>query len=125
MIQGLVQSDDRLTQSSCVYNLFRNKHYPDIFCAVPEIRCVPNFITGKAWIFDSKIADLTQLPPGFDQGAARTAVRFNGFYLFQQTGTKRKAVGSLRVLSNSAPRGHASLQRSAISCPSETLSLAQ
>jgi hypothetical protein len=104
MIRALVQPDDRPTRTDCAYNLFRNKRHSDILCAVPEDRCVPDFITGKAWSFDSKVTDRAQQPPGFDPEAAQVAVRFNGFYLFQLTGTKRRAAASLRVLSNPLQR---------------------
>ena len=66
--------------SSPVYNLFRRRLAPDLFCAVPENRPVPTFIQARNWRFVGKCG--TPAQAGFDPEAARTAVRFNGFYLF-------------------------------------------
>lgn len=64
------------------YNLFRNKQRPDIICAVPEDRPVPHFIDAEQWTFEQALRPTEDHPPGFDRKAARTGVRFNGFYLF-------------------------------------------
>ncbi len=66
----------------CAYNLFRNKHLPEIVCAVPEDRPVPSFIDAERWSFEQPLRPLDARPPGFDSGAAQTGSRFNGFYLF-------------------------------------------
>jgi hypothetical protein len=66
----------------CVYNLFRNKCLPEIVCAVPEDHPVPHFIDSENWAFDQSLRSVEASPPGFDSLAARTGVRFNGFYLF-------------------------------------------
>ena len=65
------------------YNLFRLKDGEGLCCAVPENRAVPSFVDGRRWTFGGKVEDQTARPPGFDGKAAETAVRFNGFYLFQ------------------------------------------
>ena len=65
------------------YNLFRRKGQEGLVCAVPESRAVPPFIGGD-WTFGGRI-ESDSAPPGFDGRAAATAVRFNGFYLFQAT----------------------------------------
>jgi hypothetical protein len=66
----------------CAYNLFRNKCLPDIVCAVPENHPVPHFIDSERWAFEQSLRSPEASPPGFDSQAARTGVRFNGFYLF-------------------------------------------
>ena len=63
------------------YNLFRSKS-EGLYCAVPEDCAVPAFVTGNLWEFSGK-ADQQVVPAGFNQAAAVTGVRFNGFYLFE------------------------------------------
>ena len=65
------------------YNLFRLKDGDGLFCAVPESRAVPRFVDGSRWTFGGKIEDASARMVGFDGKAAATAVRFNGYYLFQ------------------------------------------
>jgi hypothetical protein len=69
-------------EPDCVYNLFRNRELPDIICAVPEDRPVPGFISPEQWIFEQPLRPAESPPPGFQERAATSAVRFNGFYLF-------------------------------------------
>ncbi|MGY2047260.1 hypothetical protein [Methylobacterium sp. JK268] len=66
------------------YNLFRLTDPNGLTCAVPEDYTVPSFVTGKRWVFDGKLDGSGRRPRGFDTDAAATAVRFNGFYLFQR-----------------------------------------
>lgn len=66
----------------CAYNLFRNKQLPEIVCAVPEDCPVPPFIDSKQWTFEQPLRPLEARPLGFNNKAAHTGVRFNGFYLF-------------------------------------------
>ena len=68
------------------YNLFCSKASEGIFCAVPEDYAVPDFVTAQGWSFGGKVDGPDARPAGFDGRAAETAVRFNGFYLFQGTG---------------------------------------
>lgn len=65
------------------YNLFCSKASEGIVCAVPEDYAVPGFVTEQGWAFGGKLDDPHGRPSGFDGRAAETAVRFNGFYLFQ------------------------------------------
>ncbi|WP_414476080.1 hypothetical protein [Microvirga sp. M2] len=64
------------------YNLFRNREFPEIICAVPEVCPVPDFIQPDQWEFERPLRPAEPHPPGFQDKAADTAVRFNGFYLF-------------------------------------------
>ena len=65
------------------YNLFRRKDEKTLYCAVPEDRIVPEFLTAKAWEFGGKVEEPTTTLVGLDLRAAAKTVRFNGFYLFQ------------------------------------------
>jgi hypothetical protein len=64
------------------YNLFCSKASEGIVCAVPEEYAVPVFVTEQGWSFGGKVDGLGGVD-GFDSRAAETAVRFNGFYLYQ------------------------------------------
>ena len=65
------------------YNLFCSKASEGIICAVPEDCAVPGFVTEQGWAFGGKLEGPDGRSFGFDGRAAETAVRFNGFYLFQ------------------------------------------
>ncbi|MDP4006790.1 hypothetical protein [Methylobacterium sp. NEAU K] len=65
------------------YNLFRLKGVDGLCCAVPEASTVPPFIGAGRWTFGGKLDGQSRQPLDFDDRAADTAVRFNGFYLFQ------------------------------------------
>jgi hypothetical protein len=65
------------------YNLFRCKSEADVFCAVPEDRVIPDFVTAERWEFTGKADQDRAAPLGFDGAAAALGVRFNGFYLFE------------------------------------------
>jgi hypothetical protein len=69
----------------CTYNLFRNNGKPDLLCAVREDYHVPGFIDPAHWSFERVLRPADPRPPGFDDKAARTGMRFCGFYLFQVT----------------------------------------
>jgi hypothetical protein len=64
------------------YNLFRSNGNEALYCAVPEDRSVPTFVSGPAWEFTGKVSDGSARPLGFDSRAAATGARFNGFHLF-------------------------------------------
>lgn len=67
------------------YNLFRRKQYEKLCCAVPEDLSVPRFVDDDRWEFRGRVADDQKgAPGGFDKEAAKEAVHFNGFYLFQE-----------------------------------------
>jgi hypothetical protein len=66
-----------------VYNLFRSKFLGELYCAVPEDRAVPCFVTADLWEFGGKVGQDVSAPVGFNEDAAVTGVRFNGFYLFE------------------------------------------
>ncbi len=68
------------------YNLFRRKEREALCCAVPEDLSVPRFVDDKRWEFHGRVVaeDHKGAPGGFDKEAAKEAVRFNGFYLFQE-----------------------------------------
>ena len=63
------------------YNLFRSKA-DGLYCAVPEDRAVPAFLTADVWEFSGKTDQQHGAPLGFNGAAAVTGVRFNGFYIF-------------------------------------------
>ncbi|MGU3540938.1 hypothetical protein [Methylobacterium sp. A54F] len=65
------------------YNLFWRKGAEGLCCAVPESCAVPSFVVGGRWAYGGRLAAPGDAPGGFDPHAADTAVRFNGFYLFQ------------------------------------------
>jgi hypothetical protein len=73
----------------CTYNLFRNRQRPELLCAVPENRPVPGFVVPGDWRFERALRPSDMGPPGFEDRAAQVGVRFNGFYLFQITDTRR------------------------------------
>jgi hypothetical protein len=64
------------------YDLFRSRHEPELYCAVPEGRPGPAFVHSDRWLPVGRMDEAAATPPGFDRKAARVAVRFNGFYLF-------------------------------------------
>ena len=64
------------------YNLFRSAGRHGLFCAVPEERSVPGFLTSPHWVFSGRIDDRRTGLIGFDPKAAAAGVRFNGFHLF-------------------------------------------
>ncbi len=74
----------------CAYNLFRNRQQPELLCAVPEDRPVPNFLRWEQWTYERPLRSLKDRPAGFDGRGASAGVRFNGFYLFQTTATGRQ-----------------------------------
>ncbi|WP_371680064.1 hypothetical protein [Microvirga sp. KLBC 81] len=77
LVAAVVESSARVSPA---YNLFRSRLESDLFCAIPEDRPVPIFIEAPNWTYAGRADALAQ--GVFDLEAARTAVRFNGFYLF-------------------------------------------
>jgi hypothetical protein len=80
------------------FNLFRNRQRPEIICAVPEDRPVPHFINAEQWTFEQPLRPLEARPPGFDNKAAHTGVRFNGFYLFYAIAAAPVVQSALEIL---------------------------
>jgi hypothetical protein len=64
------------------YELFRSRHEPELYCAVPEDRPAPAFLQSDRWQVAGRINEADPTPLGFDREAARIGVRLNGFYLF-------------------------------------------
>ena len=64
------------------YGLFRSRHEPELYCAVPEDRPAPAFLNSESWRVAGQLAEADPMPLGFDREAARVGVRLNGFYLF-------------------------------------------
>jgi hypothetical protein len=69
-----------------VYNLFRSAQAPDLYCAVPEDRPLPPFISEDAWTYSGRVDESVYVPNGFQPPAAIWASRFNGCYIFQVVG---------------------------------------
>ena len=65
------------------YNLFSRADRPELVCAVPEHRPVPNFIGDPPWTFVGRVKDRAIGSLRFDHEAAEVSVHYNGFYLFQ------------------------------------------
>ena len=80
----------RSEASDCAYNLFKNKQWPESLCAVPEDRPVPGFLDPGEWRFERMLRLLDMSPPGFENRAVQAGVRFNGYYLFQLTDSRRE-----------------------------------
>ena len=72
-------------KSGPVYNLFRHKRMPDLFCAVPQDWPVPGFIEGSAWAFAGTVGERTPAPAGLDWELAAAGVRRSGFCLFDSS----------------------------------------
>ena len=64
------------------YNLFRRKGVDAVYCAVPEDCAVPRFLTTNTWAFSGKVQEPAATPIGFNESAANTSIRFNGFISF-------------------------------------------
>jgi hypothetical protein len=64
------------------YDLFRSRHEPELYCAVPENRPSPAFIQLDQWQAAGQMDEATPAPLGFNREAARIGIHLNGFYLF-------------------------------------------
>lgn len=65
------------------YNLFSRKDAPELYCAIPEDRPVPDFINGD-WQFMGVLASYQCAPGGFIHKVAATSVQMNGYYVFMR-----------------------------------------
>ncbi len=63
------------------YNLFKHKDELDLYCAVPEDRPVPTFLTADGWEYASSL-DIKTLSD-FDPTASRSTTD-NNFFVFQR-----------------------------------------
>lgn len=64
------------------YDLFRRRHEPELYCAVPKGRPAPAFLRSDQWQAVGEMDEVGPTPLGFDREAAQIGVRLNGFYLF-------------------------------------------
>jgi hypothetical protein len=65
-----------------VYNFFRLKNEPDLYCAIAQDRPVPGFIDAS-WEFVESGPVAVARMPGFRPDRAHAGDRLNGFYLFE------------------------------------------
>ncbi|WP_342211333.1 hypothetical protein [Microvirga pakistanensis] len=93
---------ESLGTSQIRYNLFRNWHEPELYCAVPEDRPAPAFLQSARWQVAGQMDESGTTPLGFDREAAKIAIRLNGFYLFVAFSPLRKlrSDGLLAALEN-------------------------
>ena len=71
-----------------VYNLFRRKGLDALFCAVPEERAVPGFVTARRWEFtgrNRRRREYARFRPG-GSGFRRTVYRVLSVPRFPQDG---------------------------------------
>jgi hypothetical protein len=64
------------------YDLFRSRHEPELYCAVPRDQPAPAFIQSDQWQAAGQMDEAAPAPLGFDWEAARIGIHLNGFYLF-------------------------------------------
>jgi len=65
------------------YNLFARKDAPELYCAIPEDRPVPDFIDCD-WRFKGSLDRSQRAPGGFIPPVAAASVRLNGYYVFMR-----------------------------------------
>lgn len=65
------------------YNLFARKDAPELYCAIPEDRPVPEFIDCD-WQFKGSVDRSQHAPGGFISPVAAASVRMNGYYVFMR-----------------------------------------
>ncbi len=71
-----------LSTSQIRYDLFRSRHEPELYCALPEDWPTRAFIQSDQWQVAGRIDEADPMPLGFAREAARIGMRLNGFYLF-------------------------------------------
>ena len=79
---ALTKRNEPRAAEAPVYNLFRRREEPQLYCAVPEDYPVPAFIIGEAWDFGGRLDNTAAAPLGFDADAARHGTGLTGYYLF-------------------------------------------
>ncbi len=75
------------TKRECIYHLFRNRQRPQLLCAGAADRPLPGFLLPEQWLREGPLGPSDAAPPGFQERAAVTGIRLNGFYLFQELRT--------------------------------------
>ena len=65
-----------------VYNVFRLKSEPDLYCAIAQDRPVPGFIDSDWEFVEGGLTAVARMP-GFRHDRAYAGDRLNGFYLFE------------------------------------------
>ena len=68
------------------HNLFHRRNEPDLFCAVPETKPIPAFITSTQWAFAGTLDGRRPPLPGFREAAAKFAGDTREFYIFYRIG---------------------------------------
>jgi hypothetical protein len=81
-------------RSGPVYNLFRHKLMPDLFCAVPQDWPVPGFIEGSTWAFAGTVSERTLAPAGLDWETAAAGARRSGFRMFESSPPEPRAIST-------------------------------
>ena len=94
---GMVCANVQQNLRDCSYNLFRNIDRPELLCAVPLDKPVPEFIQNDRWVFQATLYPSDPQPPGFRPHAAQSGTRLNGFYLFQMTSHERSSERRIAV----------------------------
>lgn len=77
------------------YALFRRRNLTDLFCAVPDNKPKPPFISEQAWEFIGKRRPDQPMPRGFSEDVARFACQFQGFYAFREQSILERRMSSL------------------------------
>ena len=65
---------------ACSYHLFSLQNKPNLYCAVPDDRPVPGFLTSPGWEFRGPTDEIAL--GALRARAAASGVRLNGFFLF-------------------------------------------
>ena len=71
------------------FNIFCRRDEPDLRCAVPEERPVPEFLQGPIWEFTGKIDGSALAVLAFGTSAVADAILIHGYYIFQHVAHRR------------------------------------
>lgn len=94
---GSVRSAPGGASRAPMYNLFRHRLESELYCAVPEDRAVPGFLTGEGWVYGGTVTGEEAALLGFKEAAARHGAGTIGFYLFLHVPARRGAGGGLAL----------------------------
>lgn len=78
-----------------VFNIFRHKLTPDLFCAVPADYPVPGFLHASTWSFAAAVSDAAYALGELNWAAARASTRLAGFYFFRSCPAQHRAAEAL------------------------------